>query len=227
MTATDHSIVGIMADSHGDPERIAAGADCLVRHGCTAVYHLGDICDTNRWPTADRCVSMIKRHGIRAVRGNNDHSLAADARGRKRRYLRKATIAFLENLPLSLSVAGATLVHSQPFIHRLGLSAMIGVIGRTEAERILRESPRGLLFRGHSHRPEIIYRSGSQIRFAPMIAGATIHLDEYRPCIVTCGALSSDFILVWKPGENRLTLLTFEIPRYSALENGFDIPKSR
>lgn len=218
MTTGDHPIVGIMADSHGDPDSIAAGADYLARHGCTAIYHLGDICDTNRWPTADRCVSLIKRRGILAVRGNNDHSLAADAKGRKSEYLRGETIAFLENLPLRLSVEGATLVHSQPFIRRLGLSAMIGVMGRHEAERYFRESPRGLLFRGHSHRPEIIYRSKSQIRFAPMIAGATIHLDEYRPCIVTCGALSSNFILVWKPGKNRLTLLTFEIPRYSALQ---------
>lgn len=206
MTAIDHAIVGIMADSHGDPDSIAAGADYLVRRGCTAIYHLGDICDTNRWTTADRCVSLVQRLGILAVRGNNDHSLAADAKGWTRNRLRGATIRFLENLPLSLSVGEATLVHSQPFIRRLGLSAMIGVMGRNEAERFFRESPRGLLFRGHSHRPEIIYRSGSQIRFAPMIAGATIHLDEYRPCIVTCGALSSNLILVWKPGENRLTV---------------------
>ena len=72
MIGKRHRTIGIMADSHGDPQSIASGADYLVRRGCIEIYHLGDICDTNQPNTADRCVSVIKHHGIRAVRGNND-----------------------------------------------------------------------------------------------------------------------------------------------------------
>ncbi len=198
-----------MADSHGDPQSIASGADYLVRRGCIEIYHLGDICDTNQPNTADRCVSVIKHHGIRAVRGNNDHSLAAEARGRTGDRLRKETIRFLEDLPLSLCVGGATLVHSQPFVRRLGLSAMIGVMGSREAERFFRERPREVLFRGHSHRPEIIYRSARQIRFEPVAAGEIIHLHERRPCIVTCGALDAGFVMLWDVDENRLECCEF------------------
>ena len=137
-----------MADSHGDPAAIAAGALFLKQRGCTALYHLGDICDTTLWKTADDCVAQVRRHSIVAVKGNNDHTLAADARGRSDGGIRPATIAFLENLPLGLAVGSAKLVHSRPFVRQLGLSAMIGVMGRREAGDFFRENPVACFFAG-------------------------------------------------------------------------------
>jgi hypothetical protein len=52
--------IGIMADSHGRPEAIAAGAVYLKRKGCTALFHLGDICDSTMPGTADDCVAQVK-----------------------------------------------------------------------------------------------------------------------------------------------------------------------
>ncbi|WP_372682745.1 metallophosphoesterase [Desulfosarcina sp.] len=198
-----------MADSHGDPEAIAAGALFLKRQGCTALYHLGDICDSNRRETADACVAKMKGLSIAAVKGNNDHTLAADARGRSDGGIRPATIAFLENLPLSLEVAGAKLVHSRPFVRRLGLSAMIGVMGSREATSFFRENPGGLLFRGHSHRPEMISAEKDGIRFSTLPAGQAIELTGYRPCILTCGALTLGFVMIWEPESDRLTCCAF------------------
>ena len=197
-----------MADSHGEPEAIATGAIFLRRRACTSLYHLGDICDSTLPKTADDCVAQVKKHGIVAIKGNNDHTLTADTWRRSDRSIRRETIAFLENLPLCLSVGSATLVHSRPFVRRLGLSAMIGVMGQREAENFFRENPGGLLFRGHSHKPEIISRRGKEIRFFSPTAGLVIELAEHRPCIVTCGALTSGFALIWEPETHRLAFCT-------------------
>jgi len=197
--------IGIMADSHGDPAAIAAGAIFLKQRGCTALYHLGDICDSTLWKTANDCVAQMRHHGIVAVKGNNDHTLAADARGRSDGGMRRETLIFLENLPLFLEVGNAKLVHSRPFVRRLGLSAMIGVVGKREAADYFRENPKGLLFRGHSHKPEMIDRRNNKIRFSSLSAGQTIDLTGNRPCIVTCGALTSEFVITWEPKSDRLT----------------------
>ena len=209
MTEQAHRRIGIMADSHGNAQLIHAAAVYLKGRGCERICHLGDICDTNRPDTADACVAQVKDHGMVAVRGNNDHSLAADARGRRGGGIRPETLSFLENLPLALTVAGAELVHSRPFVRELGLSAMIGTLGRRDAERYFRETPDALLFRGHSHRPEMIHRVAGTVRFAALTAGQSIDLSAQRPCIVTCGALTSDFVLVWNPLRNSLNCESF------------------
>jgi predicted phosphodiesterase len=201
--------IGIMADSHGDPQIIDRGARFLRRQGCTALYHLGDICDTNRFDTADACVNLVKKYGIAAVKGNNDHSLAVDARGRSNTGIRRETLSFLENLPLSLTVGRATLVHSQPFVRRLGQSAMIGTIGRREAGDYFKEHPGGLLLRGHSHTPEMICGQDGEIQFRSLQAGQTVALKDDRPCIVTCGALIAGFVMIWEPDEDRLVCCSF------------------
>ena len=204
MTEKTNEKIGIIADSHGDPAAIAAGALFLKERGCTALYHLGDICDSTLWKTADECVTQMRRHDIVAVKGNNDHTLAADARGRSDSGIRPATISFLENLPLSLTVGSAKLVHSRPFVRQLGLSAMIGVMGRREADKFFRKNANGLLFRGHSHQPEMISVEEKEIRFSPLIPGQIVELSGHRPCIVTCGALASGSVILWKPGNDRL-----------------------
>jgi predicted phosphodiesterase len=201
--------IGIMADSHGDPESIDKGAVFLKQQDCTTLIHLGDICDSNRFDTADACVDRVRKLGIAAVKGNNDHTLTADASGRKNTGIRPETLSFLEDLPLSLTIGRATFVHSRPFVRRLGLSAMIGTMGKRDAEKYFKENPDGLLLRGHSHTPEMIHRIDNQIHFAPLAAGQTVKLAGKRPCIVTCGALTSGVVMIWETGEDRLTCCSF------------------
>jgi len=205
MTDPTHPRIGIMADSHGDPEAIEQGTLFLKRRGCTSLYHLGDICDTNRCDTADTCVALVKNLGILAIKGNNDHSLTVDARGRSDNPVHRRTLAFLESLPLIRRMKEAELVHSRPDIRRLGLSAMIGTIGQREALDYFRKRPRGLLFRGHSHKPELIRIEGTDIRFAPLHSEKVIDLNQCRPCIVTCGALYQGFVIIWDPVRETLT----------------------
>lgn len=205
MAKQTHHKIGIMADSHGDPESIDKGAAFLRNQGCTMLVHLGDICDSNRFDTADACVDRVRTLDIVAVKGNNDHTLTADARGRRNPGIRPEKLSFLEDLPLSLTVGRVAFVHSRPFVKRLGLSAMIGTIGKRDAETYFKENPDGLLLRGHSHTPEIIYRIDRQVHFAPVDAGQTVELAGKRPCIVTCGALTFGVVMIWESGEDRLT----------------------
>jgi len=205
---TKHKI-GIMADSHGDPESIDKGAIFLKQQGCITLVHLGDICDSNRFDTADACVDRMKTHDIVAVKGNNDHTLTTDARGRKETGILPGTLSFLEDLPLSLTVGHANFVHSRPFVKRLGLSAMIGTIGRRDAETYFKENPDGLLLRGHSHTPEMIHRIDNQVHFDPVDPGQTLELAGKRPCIITCGALTAGVVMIWEADEDRLTCCSF------------------
>ena len=76
--------IGIMADSHGDPESIDKGAVFLKQQDCTKLIHLGDICDSNRFDTADACVDRVRKLGIAAVKGNNDHTLDSRCQGEKK-----------------------------------------------------------------------------------------------------------------------------------------------
>ena len=208
MSKPNYPKIGIMADSHGDPEAIEKGALVLKQQGCTSLYHLGDICDTNRYDTADECVSAVRNLDILAIKGNNDHTLTVDARSRPNIPVHRRTLVFLEDLPLIRRVEGAELVHSRPWIQRLGLSAMIGTIGQREASEYFRENPQGLLFRGHSHKPELILLRGGDIRFASLQNNQVVDLNQCRPCIVTCGALYHGFGIIWDPIRDMLTSCT-------------------
>ena len=87
---------------------------------------------------------------------------------------------------------------------------MIGVMGKREADTFFRENSYGLLFRGHSHKPEMISAEEKEIRFSPLIPGQIVELSEHRPCIVTCGALTSGFVMIWKPDQDRLECHSFK-----------------
>ena len=48
-----------------------------------------------------------------------------------------------------------------------------------------------------------------EIQFLSLRDGKTVALKEYRPCIVTCGALTANFVMIWEPGEDRLVCCSF------------------
>jgi predicted phosphodiesterase len=49
-------LIGIMADSHGQPDTIKAALAALSNLACRTVYHLGDVCDSAHPETAEACV---------------------------------------------------------------------------------------------------------------------------------------------------------------------------
>lgn len=199
--------VGIMADSHGDAATICSAIELFRDRKCGRIYHLGDICDSLRPETADACIRPLLSAGVKAIRGNNDHSILANQRGRPVAGISDDSRNFLESLPLKTAFCDAELVHSLPFVEELGLSSMIGSLGAADANRFFRSPGRPILFRAHSHRPELMWHERGQSLTRPLIGGETLDLGPHRPCIVTCGALISGFCLIWQPAMGSITCL--------------------
>lgn len=201
--------IGIMADSHGRSETIAAAVRFLKRRGCRRIYHLGDISDSITPETVDRCVALIRGNGIYAIKGNNDHAVVVNQKDRKKPLISPETLGYLKALPLMRYEQGACLTHSLPFADERGLSSMIGAMDEVEAHQYFRRMPQGVLFRGHSHSPEAIFLNQDEIHFHPLQKGAGFNLKQHIPCIVTCGALTRGLCVVWRPDSGRIDCLEY------------------
>ena len=200
--------IGIMADSHGQAERIANALTLFEEHSCEAIYHLGDICDSAHPETADHCVSLLRRDNIFGIKGNNDHQVVVNHEGRQNTHLAATTIEYLKQLPLTRELGHSIMTHSLPFVKERGLSSMIGVLGQSEAALFFRSYPHRILFRGHSHCPEILRQHKHTVEIGKISAGETIQLADIQPCIITCGALDQGFMMIWEPGKQALTCHT-------------------
>jgi len=198
---TGSETIGIMADSHGDPDAIEAAIFFVQEMGCRRMVHLGDICDSVSFDLADRCVGLLRKHNILAVRGNNDHAVVKNGEAVINGSISMETAAYLESLPLQIEIAEAIFVHSRPFADTLGLSAMTGEIGKAEAAWFLKRYPGKVLFRGHGHSPEV-----TRIPYTPntqnsLVPGKKVRLEGKLNWIVTCGALYRGMCMIWAPGE--------------------------
>ncbi|RPH50917.1 MAG: hypothetical protein EHM85_08655 [Desulfobacteraceae bacterium] len=189
--------IGIMADSHGKPDTIAAAVDLFKSEKCPYIYHLGDICDSGCPETAGQCVSIIKANKVEAVKGNNDHAISVN----RPESISDEIILYLNNLPLVISYRKALFAHSLPFAEMLGLSCMIRGMGEDEAALFFKEYPGKILFRGHSHSPEIISRESGKMVVRSILPGENTELAGRIPCVITCGSLASGYCMIWKPGE--------------------------
>jgi len=204
--------VGIMADSHGQPETIAAAIAFLRGRDCHRIYHLGDICDSSSPETAETCVHILQENGVLAVKGNNDHAIVVSQQGRSGASISQTTYDYLRGLPPVAEYRGAFFTHSRPFVRQLGLSSMIGEMGEDEAGRFFEISQRGILFRGHGHSPAIIWQDGNRIVSHIITQGQKIDLSQRLPCVVTCGALTDGLCMVWQPENQQITCLYFPLP---------------
>lgn len=211
--SSDGSLVcgklGIIADSHGRPRTIAGGIDFLTAHGCTHIYHLGDICDSFLPETADRCVALLQGHGLSAVKGNNDHALVINHLGWENTLVSQETLVYLQALPPMMAFGNGIFAHSLPFVRELGLSSMIRELKAEWARRFFNQYPREILFRGHSHAPEITGAADTGIVTEPILPGQTIDLSARPSCIVTCGALTQGLCMVWDMDQKELSCISF------------------
>ena len=78
------AMIGIMADSHGQAETIAAALGALKSIDCRFIYHLGDICDSTHPETAEACLSLLRDPRVIIIKGNNDQALVANHVGQAR-----------------------------------------------------------------------------------------------------------------------------------------------
>jgi predicted phosphodiesterase len=199
--------IGIMADSHGRPDVIARAIDCFTARRTAWIYHLGDVCDSTLPDTAAACVRPLRRTGITTLMGNNDRSMLVNAAQKR---IDPEIQRFLEKLPLTASYRYALFAHSLPFEEELGPACLIGPMDDRAAGRFFEMWPDSVLFRGHSHNPEIAFRVGDRLLRRPIETGRRVHLAQKLPCIVTCGALTRALGLVWQPDARVVELIRFD-----------------
>jgi len=203
-------MIGIMADSHGDPETILAALDVFQGMACRRIYHLGDVCDSTRPETVEACLRPLQEHHVITIKGNNDHTIVANHIGRKDAPIAPEILKYIQYMPLVQNYQDAIFTHSLPFADELGLSCMIGSISKTEAIRTFNAFPRHVIFRGHSHKPEILLPRGRFIESSIPAVGRKISLAGKRPCVVTCGALTRGLYMIWNPEEQYITSLSYK-----------------
>lgn len=201
-------LIGIMADSHGEPGCLRAALEVFRARGCEALVHLGDVCDSGMPGTADECVGILRKAGVYTVKGNNDHLVVKNNEELARGPVSRETVDWLRELPARLDLFGASFVHSQPFVEMMGLSAMVRSMEEAEYRAYFAQEPRGILFRGHSHDPALVRLWGAGIRRRAVSAGEELDLSRRRPCAVTCGALPSGFVMVYDESLCTLTCLS-------------------
>jgi predicted phosphodiesterase len=207
---TAYSRLGIMADSHGEPQKIVAALAFLSEKGCDGLYHLGDICDSAQPKTVEACVRPLLESGVMAIKGNNDYQIEVNNRSRGENpgyrddLIPRDVFEFIQELPLVRSCQHALLTHSLPFARELGLSSMVGTMGEKELKHFFTTEPRGILFRGHSHDPELVYKQDRRIITRALQPGRKYKLTDRLPCVVTCGALTGSFCIIWIPADGTI-----------------------
>lgn len=202
------SRIGVMADSHGQVGAIAAALNVFLSRGCQRIYHLGDVCDSVHPETADACVRPLVESGVLAIKGNNDHTIVANLQGNDQTGISVKTASFLRQLPLREEYEKAVFVHSLPFVDELGLASMLGVMGDNECRQFFETNPRGILFRGHSHSPELRWAGSGKIRMRKLEAGDIVDLENRLPCVVTCGALTRGLCMIWRTDRNSVEIIS-------------------
>jgi predicted phosphodiesterase len=116
--------IAILSDIHSNLEALTQALEGIESAGVEAVYCLGDIVGYNADPAA--CVDLVRERCEGIVRGNHDAAVATDAAvdalpangqaaaRHNRRCLSTEQIAFLADLPLTLTVENCTFVHATP-----------------------------------------------------------------------------------------------------------------
>lgn len=201
--------IGIIADSHGEARLIEAAVSFLKSEGCQTIFHLGDICDSYHLAESAACIKLLQDHRIQGVKGNNDHVITRYHATHENLNLTRSQLAFLNHLPLVREYRNAVFAHSLPFEKELGLSCMIRPLDQSQIELFFRNFPGKILFRGHSHDPEIISHGSASSRFTALPARRSVDLRFQNPCIITCGALTEGLCLIWQPEEQTVLSLTF------------------
>jgi len=201
---TEVQLIGIMADSHGNPEMIATALAYFKARGCDCVVHLGDICDSVAYQQADRCVELLREQNVQCVKGNNDHAIVHNGMARHKGGVSRETLVYLEALPLEIETAAALFVHSRPFADLLGMAAMTGDIDQAVADRFKRHYPGKILFRGHSHTPRVAALGTHPGQAVSPDPHNCWKLGSDRGYIVTCGALYKGLCMTWDSDMNIL-----------------------
>jgi predicted phosphodiesterase len=209
MAAEKSGCMGIIADSHGRSDLIETALKYLLNQRCDRIIHLGDICDSFSPQTCDPCLNLLMENHILAVKGNNDHILEINQSALNHPGISRKSLSYLKSLLPVIECGDTVFAHSLPFFEELGLSCITRFMGESEINRFFSRQDHGLLFRGHGHDPEMVWKDHGTVRCMELPAGSSLTIEPYLPCIVTCGALTSGLLMIWDAEAQLLKSLSF------------------
>lgn len=196
---------GLISDSHGNLAALLDAILMLEQMGMRTLVHLGDICDSLAPHTLEDAVKILRDHGVRTVRGNNEHAVLSDHQARDRGVLSPDVVAYLAGLPYTLTMGDFSFAHSAPF-------EWPAATRRPFAEYLPRFLERGplpfrILFSGHSHSPSILEINGHRLKKIPAREGITQRLSRDRHYVITVGAVQEGSCAVFLPEEYAIQFL--------------------
>jgi diadenosine tetraphosphatase ApaH/serine/threonine PP2A family protein phosphatase len=165
----------ILGDIHANLEALLAVIEDARSQGATDFICVGDVVGYNADPVA--CIRIIRDDlNCPTVRGNHDHycshddeelgdfqPLAANAIAWTRRQLSAEDARWLNDLPLTRSIAGFSLVHSTLDVpERWGY-----VFDQLDADAHFTYQRTAICFHGHTHVPLVFEKRREVLRWQP------------------------------------------------------------
>ena len=154
--------IAVLSDIHSNLEALRRALEGIESVGVDAVYCLGDVVGYNADPAA--CVDLVREHCAGVIRGNHDAAVATDAAldalpsdgqaaaRHNRACLSEEQIAFLSDLPLTLTVENCTFVHATPDAP----TAWTRLTTYPAAQAQFDHFDTDLCFLGHTHVPAVM-----------------------------------------------------------------------
>jgi len=154
--------IAVLSDIHSNLEALRRALEGIEHVGVDAVYCLGDVVGYNADPAA--CVDLVREHCAGVIRGNHDAAVATDAAldalpsdgqaaaRHNRACLSEEQIAFLSDLPLTLTVENCTFVHATPDAP----TAWTRLTTYPAAQAQFDHFDTDLCFLGHTHVPAVM-----------------------------------------------------------------------
>jgi len=201
--------IGLIADSHGRTDLLVRSILMLRDMGAGEIVHLGDICDSLAPLALEDAVSILKEHGVHAIRGNNEYAILVNHQGERRNDLPGSVLSYLEGLPYTLMEKDICFAHSAPFDWPAATSWPI-----TDNHPLIDLGaimPCRVLFRGHSHTPSIMEIMRPGVKKTHAEAGMTVKLLNDRLYVVTVGAVEKGAFALYLPEESEMHFMQLDL----------------
>ncbi len=185
--------IGLVADSHSELDCLDAALTLLRDRGAEALVHLGDICDSLRLDLLASFVELLGRHGVVAVKGNNDFMLENLLHSRPPELVEKShapLLAFLRSLPMKIEWESLCFAHSLPFDALRAFYEPIDTGSVDRAQEVFSVTDHRILFCGHSHQPVLFRSSGEKVTREQIPEGTPVSLEPQDRFIAVTGAVA-------------------------------------
>jgi predicted phosphodiesterase len=200
-------LLGIVADSHGLPDKLREGIDLLRNRGVGQILHLGDVADALRPETVNECISLLIENRIRGVMGNHEYSLVMHHFKRYPEKFSTEAMGYVYSLPWLIEVEGICFTHFSP------VGGVHGIFAPTDDlsyEHAINDSQWPIIVNGHSHDPRIYRQLNGAIENVKFEFHVPYQLDPASRYILTCGALEDAYCALLDLPGRRFEIISLE-----------------